>query len=373
MSLFRLAFRNILRRRLRTALTLCGVAVGIAAFVSLVGFSNSFEDEWLKLYRSAGTDLTIVRGNSVNTSISEDVAEKLRGLPDIAAVVPIVLNVTDMTPEINAVIYGWLENSYELDPLVILQGRRFRGDAAEIMLGEVLAESLGKKVGDRVEIQGSSFEVTAIFRGVSAFETGGALMPLRQLQRISDLGQNVTAFHVQFRRNTTAESEEARMQRVRNQIQSMLPGVKAVAAAEMARSNQVVVLARAMAWGTSMIALLVAALGIANTMAMSVFERTKEIGILRALGWKCQRVMRLILVESAILGLVGGVLGIVAGWGALRLLASIRVTANIAQPSIPLMHSLEALAAALLIGVASGFLPAYRGAKLSPVEALRHD
>ena len=157
--------------------------------------------------------------------------------------------------------------------------------------------------------------MVAIFRGVSAFETGGALMPLDQLQKVSDMGRNVTAFHVRLRPARSGESEEARIQQVRTKIQTMLPGVKAVAAAEMARNNQVLVLARSMAWGTSFIALLVSALGIANTMAMSVFERTKEIGILRALGWKCWRVMRMILVESAVLGLVGGAIGIVLGWG----------------------------------------------------------
>jgi len=362
-----------LRRRLRTCLTLCGVAVGIAAFVSLVGFSRSFEDEWLKLYRGAGTDITVVRGTSVNSSISEDAGPKIALLPEVADVVPIALNVTDLTPEINAVIYGWREDSFELDPLLILQGRRYRANRPEIMLGEVLAESLGKKLGDRVEIQGASFEVVAIFRGVSAFETGGALMPLDQLQKVSDMGRNVTAFHVRLRPARSGESEEVRIQQVRTKIQTMLPGVKAVAAAEMARNNQVLVLARSMAWGTSFIALLVSALGIANTMAMSVFERTKEIGILRALGWKCWRVMRMILVESAVLGLVGGAVGIVLGWGALRFLATVRITANIAQPSIPLLHSVQALAVAVLIGLLAGLVPAYRGARLSPVEALRHD
>jgi putative ABC transport system permease protein len=373
MSLFHLAIRNILRRRLRTGLTLCGVAVGIAAFVSLVGFSRSFEDEWLKLYRSAGTDITVVRGTSVNSSISEDVGARIRALPEVADVAPIALNVTDLTPEINAVIYGWQEDSFEMDPLVILQGRRFRAGAAEVMVGEVLAESLGKKLGDRLEIQGTSFEIVAMFRGVSAFETGGALMPLAQLQRISDMGRNVTAYHVRLRPARPGESAEAHIQEIRAKIQAMVPGIKAVAAADMARNNQVLVLARSMAWGTSFIALLVSALGIANTMAMSVFERTREIGILRALGWKCGRVMRMILVESAVLGLVGGVLGIFLGWGALRFLATLRTTANVAQSSIPVLHSVQALAVALLIGLVSGLVPAYRGARLSPVEALRHD
>jgi len=371
--MFRLAFGNIMRRRFRTLLTLCGVAVGIAAFVSLVGFSNSFEEEWVKLYRATGTDLVVVRGTSVNSAISEDAGPKLRALPELADVVPVVVNFVDLTPDINAVIYGWAEDSYELEPLVILQGRRFRGNAPEIMLGEVLAESLNKRVGDEVVIQGSTLRVVAVYRGVSAFETGGALMALEQSQRLSDLGRNVTAYNVRLHPPTSREDPDVRTGRIRKEIQNLLPGVKAVAATTMARNNQVVVLARSMAWGTSLIALLVAALGIANTMAMSVFERTKEIGILRALGWRRWRVMRLILMESAILGLVGGVLGVFGGWSALHLLASIRVTANIAQPSVPLRHSVEALGAALVIGLAAGFLPAYRGARLSPVEALRHD
>jgi putative ABC transport system permease protein len=373
MSLFHLALRSILRRRLRTALTLCGVAVGIAAFVSLVGFSNSFEEEWLNLYRGSGTDLAVVRGTSVNASIAQSAGDLIRALPEVARATPLALNVTDLTPDINAVVYGWIDTSPDLDPLVMLSGRRFRGDAPEIMIGEVLAESLDKKVGDQMEIQGSTFKVVGIFRGVSAFETGGALMPLRQLQKLSDMGENVTAFHVRLRPRPAGETEEAYVRRVRDKVQALIPGVKAVAAGEMAHNNQVIVLARSTAWGTSFIALLVGALGIANTMAMSVFERTREIGILRALGWKCQRVMKLILVESAMLGLVGGVLGVLAGWGALRLLASVRFTASVAQSSIPLQHSAEALVVAVLIGLISGLLPAYRGARLSPVEALRHD
>jgi putative ABC transport system permease protein len=373
MSFFQIALMNVLRRRLRTTLTLGGVALGIAAFVALVGFSKSFENEWLKLYESSGTDIVVVRGTSVNASIDEKMGERIRSLPEIAAVVPIALNIMDLSPDINAIVYGWLEDSFELDSLTILQGRRFRRDEPEIMLGEVLAENLGKKVGDRLEIQGAPLQVVAIFRGHSAFETGGALMPLRQLQAISDMGPNVTAFHIRLRPLAGKESAAEQVQQVRLRIQAMIPGVKAVPAGDMARDNQVVMLARSTAWGTSFIALFVGALGIANTMAMSVFERTKEIGILRALGWKCWRIMRLILLEASMLGLAGGAIGLLAGWGALHFLASIRITANIAPASIPLFHVVEAMSLALLIGLAAGSIPAYRGARLSPIEALRHD
>ena len=142
---------------------------------------------------------------------------------------------------------------------------------------------------------------------------------------------------------------------------------------ERASNNQFVVLAHAAAWGTSSIALLIGILGIANTMAMSVFERTREIGILRALGWKRWRVLLLIQMEAAVLGFAGGVIGIAAGWAALRALSTLPQTASIVSASFPLLLLPEALGIAVLAGLAAGAIPAWRGARLSPVEALRHD
>ena len=147
MSFIRIALKNLLRRRLRTALTLCGVGVGIAAFVALVGFSRSFEDQWAKLYESSGTDIAVVQKTFLNTFVDESVGEKLRSLPFVAAADPVIVNLMDLTPEVNALVYGWPANSFEMDTLTLLQGRRFHDDQSEVMLGEVLAENLGKKPG----------------------------------------------------------------------------------------------------------------------------------------------------------------------------------------------------------------------------------
>jgi putative ABC transport system permease protein len=132
-------------------------------------------------------------------------------------------------------------------------------------------------------------------------------------------------------------------------------------------------MAQASAWGTSSIALLIGILGIANTMAMSVFERTREIGILRALGWKRRQVLMLIQLEAAALGLGGGILGIVFGLCGLHVLAALPQTASIVSSSVSWLLLAEALGIAILAGLIAGALPAWRGARLSPVEALRHD
>ena len=371
-SLFQMALRTISRRRLRTGLTLCGVALGIAAFVALVGFSHSFEKEWMKALESSGTDIAVVQKTFLNTSVDEAIESRLRSLPDIADVAPLVFNIMDLTPEVNTIVYGRPEHSFEMDSIAMVQGRKFRGDAPEIMFGELLAENLGMKPGDTLEIQGVTFTVVGVFLG-SAIETGSAMLPIRQLQKLSDLGNKVTAFHVKLARPRPGQSTKDQMQSARAAIESAFPGLRAVPARDRASNNQIVAVARASAWGVSLIALLIGAFGIANTMAISVFERTKDIGVLRALGWRRRRIVELILTESALLGFLGGLAGFLFGWGVLKVLSRLPPVASIASSSVSWYLSAQAIFISVLTGLAAGLTPALRAARLSPAEALRHD
>lgn len=373
LTLTEFAWKNIWRRRMRTCLTVCGIGMGIGAFVALVGFSRSFEHEWLKLYESSGTDLAVVQKTFMNTTVNESDAAKLAALPEVSAVSPMILNMMDVTPEVNALVYGWRADSFEFAPLTIVQGRRFRDDAQEVMLGQLLADSLGKKAGDTMDIQGTPFTVAGVYHGGSALEAGALIMPIGPLQKLASLEGKVTAFHVRLRPATAGETADERLHKGEAAIEAALPGLRAVPAAERASNNQLVVLAHAVAWGTSIIALLMGALGIANTMAMSVFERTGELGVLRALGWRGRRVMSLVLMEAAGLGVGGGLLGIIGGWALLRLLASLPKTASIVSSSLPLSTLADALVVAVLVGLVAGILPAWRAARLSPVEAMRHE
>ena len=367
------AWRNLWRRRLRTLLTLCGIGMAIGAFVALVGFSRSFEQEWLKLYESSGTDIAVVQKTFFNTSVDESAGVKLRSLSVVAQATPMILNMMDITPEINALTYGWKANSYELDSLTFKSGRRFRDGQPEVILGDLLASNLNKTAGDTLAIQGANFTVTGVYHGGSALEASAIILPLDQLQQIASLQGKVTAFHVRLRPAPAGDSPQHYLETAEAQIESALPDLRAVPAAERASNNQLVVMAHAAAWGTSSIALMMGILGIANTMAMSVFERTREIGILRALGWRRWKVLMLIQTEAAVLGFAGGILGIAFGWGAMRVLSQLPQTASIVSAALPPTLLFEALGVAILAGLLAGALPAWRGAHLSPVEALRHD
>jgi putative ABC transport system permease protein len=367
------AWKNLWRRRLRTFLTLVGITMGIGAFVALVGFSRAFEHEWLRMYTSSGIDIAVVQSNLLSSSIDESLAAKISALPDVAQVAPMIFNLMDLTPEVNALVYGWRANSFEFDSLTLLSGRRFHDGAPEILMGDLLASNLQKKSGDTISILGTNFTVVGIYHGGTALEAGAVIMPLDQLQNIAGMEGKVTAFHVKLRPAPAGEAQDAYVKQASAAIEAVLPDIKAVPAAERAANNQLVDLAHAVAWGTSAIALLIGVLGIANTMAMSVFERTREIGILRALGWKGRHVILLILAEATALGFVGGMLGIGVGWGALRLLSTLPQTASVVSASVSPWHLLDALVIAIASGLLAGAYPAWRGARLSPVEALRYE
>ena len=365
--------KNLLRRRMRTLLTLAGIGTAVGAFVGLVGFSSAFEQQWMRIYSSSGTNIAVIQGTFLNTSMDESTTARLAKLPDVAQASPTIFNLMDLTPDVNALVYGWKADAFQFASLKILAGRPFRDGHAEVMIGDLLAQNLKNKPGDTLEIQGTPFTVTAIYHGASTLEAAAVVMPLDQLQQLSSLQGKVSTIDVRLRPTPRGETPEQYMKQAQAEIEAALPGLRAVPAAERASDNQFVKLAHASAWGTSLLALLIGVLGIANTMAMSVFERTREIGILRALGWSRWQVLAHIEIEAVALGLGGGILGVVLGWCALQMLAALPRTASLISASLRWPLLAEAVGIAMFAGLLAGALPAWRAGQLSPVNALRHD
>jgi putative ABC transport system permease protein len=172
------AWKNLWRRRLRTALTLVGIGMAIGAFVALVGFSRVVDKTFL------------------NTSVDASIEPKLRAVPVVSQASPMVFNMIDLTPEVNALVFGWRADSYEFDSLTFLSGKKFENGKPQVLLGDVLAGSMHKAVGDQIEIQGSTYTVVGVFHGGTALEAGAVIMPIDQLQVLSSLQGKVSGFHV---------------------------------------------------------------------------------------------------------------------------------------------------------------------------------
>jgi putative ABC transport system permease protein len=373
LSFTRFAWKNLWRRPLRTLLTLGGITTGIGAFVALVGFSQGFERDSVRLYTNAGTDIAVIDANLIAGSLDQSLESKIEAVPEVKQAAPVIYNIVELTTDVSALVYGWQGNSYELDTLTYLSGSRIHDGKREVMLGDLLADDLKKRTGDALPIQGTDFTVAGIFHAGTVIEDGAMIMPLDQMQAIADMDGKVSTFHVKLRPAPPGESYDTYVKHAEKEIEAAVPGVHADPAAERAANNIFISLARSVAWGTSSIALLIGILGIANTMAMSVFERTREIGILRALGWKGRHVILLILTEATALGMAGGVLGIGVGCAILRVLAALPQSASIVSAFVSPFHLLDALLIAIASGIAAGAYPAWRGAHLSPVDALRYE
>jgi putative ABC transport system permease protein len=366
-------WKNLRRRRLRTLLTLGGISMAVGAFVGLVGFSRSFEQQWTQIYSSSRTDIAVIHGTFLNTSLDESATDKVKVLSLVAQAAPAIINEMDLTSDQNALVYGWKASEYQIDSVTVVSGQRFHDGQPQVMLGDVLAQELKKKPGDTLEVEGTTFTVTGVYHGASALEADAVIMPLDELQKLSSVEGKVSTIDVRLKPAPPGEAWDHYMKRAQAQIEAALPGLRAIPAAERASDNQFVKLAQASAWGTSTLALMIGILGIANTMVMSVFERTKEIGTLRALGWKRQQILALIEVESATLGIGGGVGGLLLGWFSLRVLASLPQTASFVSANLEWPLLVQAMVIALLSGLIAGAVPAWRAGKLSPVDALRHD
>jgi putative ABC transport system permease protein len=364
------------RRAVRTVLTILGLGIGIAAVVALVGIAWGFERSFMKLYEAKAIDLIITKAgvsDRLTSNLKESLVEQIRRVPGVREVSGSLIDVVSFEEAnlISVICNGWEPGSLMFRGLRMLEGRTLEpgdNDKKVALLGRVLALNLGKKPGDALSVAGEPFQVVGVFESNSLFENGAMIVPLRVSQTMLGREGSLTGLVV-----LCDKPDRTSVEAVARRIEKEVHGVAATPARDHIQGDIQVRLVKAMSWATSLIAVLLGALGVLNTMMMAVFERTAEMGLLRALGWRRPRILKLILGEALTLGvagsILGGVLGLV-GVRAMQLSPTVRVFIT---PDLPL----SALALGMLLGVAlsvlGGIYPALRAAALNPTEALRHE
>lgn len=369
-----LILKNMRRRGARTLLTVLGLGIGIAAVVALLGIAWGFERSFMKLYEAKSIDLVVVKAgvsDRLTSNLDATLGDRIRAIPGVGAVGGSLMDVVSFEEAnlVSVLVNGWEPGSLLFRGIRLKAGRALRpGDARVAMLGRVLALNLDKSVGDSLSISGEPFRVIGVFESDSLFENGGLIVPQEELQRMMGREGSLSGFVV-----VADASDRRSVEDLGERIEAAIPGVASVPARDYIQGDIQVRLVKAMAWATSAIALLLGSLGVLNTMMMSVFERTGEIGVLRALGWRRPRILALILGEAMALGLVGSVLGALFGLVAVRAIQLSPTARTFISPELP--PSVLAVGSLLGIGLSllGGLYPAMRGAALNPTEALRHD
>jgi putative ABC transport system permease protein len=374
--------KNLLHRKFRSALTVLGVAVAVAAVVALVGIARGFETSFAELYERRGVDLVVVRAGTTErqaSSLPEKIGEQIKKIEGVAKVSPGLMDMVSFENRqlIGIPVQGWAPDSFLFGDLKPTEGRFLQaGDENGVMLGAILAKNLGKHGGDTLEIEGQEFNVIGVFESFNVFENGSAVVLLGDLQRLMDRPGQVTGFQVVLE---DTPDRKAAVERLRRLIEDLRDSkgrpwrLTALPIQDYVKSTAQIQMSQAVAWVTSAIALVIGAIGVLNTMIMSVFERTREIGILRAVGWRPGRIVRLVLGESLLLSLVGAALGIGGAIALVRVLSSLPSAGGYVRADVSWAVVGQGLLTAVAVGLIGGAYPAMRGARLAPTEALRHE
>ncbi len=399
---FRLALANIFQRRKRSFLTIIGIFIGIAAIVALVSLGEGMKDFVAGQFETLGKDKVTVLASSgfassplvstANpiTTADLDTVRKTRGVLVAADVLmkPAIVDFGDETKNTITVGYPLDETRKLFEDMggySMRDGRQLRpNDGRKAVLGSYVADGLFDKqirVGNSINIQGIRYDVVGIF-GTTGDPTNdrSVFVPLKTMRNDFSEPKLVSMIFAQTQPGEVPADVAADVRdKLRDRRGEKEGGESfSVSTSEqlLETFNTIFGVIQMIVLGLAAISLIVGGIGIMNTMYTSVLERTKEIGIMKAVGARNSDVLTLFVFESGLLGMVGGLLGIGVGFGLSKIVESVARNA-LGTESFTTFFPPELIAGAMLfsvgIGTISGVLPALQASRMKPVDALRYE
>jgi ABC-type antimicrobial peptide transport system permease subunit len=361
------ALRDVLRQPIRTLLTVIGIGIAMMAIVLLGAMGDGVTDAMSGMAGGAGAHLVGIEADaSVDLSkIDEGIVRRIASYAGVRAAEGFLTGYTTVGDLPFFIVFGYQPRGLGIQDFRLVEGQPLTTNR-QMLLGRVAAENLDKRVGQTLRIFDKAFKIVGIYETGVPFQDGGSVVTLRDAQGLFGQLHKVSFMGVWL-------EEPAQAKALTRELEARFPEVSLSLTSDFADDLVDLQMMRASTWGIAAMALFVGGLGMTNTMAMSVFERTREIGVLRALGWRKRRVLWMIVRESIALSLLGSAagvaLGVLLGWG-LNLVPTM-------QGLFRLRYSpglfAQALGTALVLGVVGGVYPAWRAARLQPVEALRYE
>ncbi|MBN1762246.1 MAG: ABC transporter permease [Methanomicrobia archaeon] len=392
---FLLAYRSIRERRTRSILTVLGIAVGIAAIVSLVSVGYGMEEAITGELSGFADLISVMPGKISGTTYVEQGSFTDRDIKDLQRIGGIKA-ITAMTYDAAEVEYrnertpififgGDTKElgSFYVDPVGLKEGRWLReNDYKACVIGDRVANEFFDEtvhVNDKLVINGEKFIVIGVFEKASTLYAADVDPHIfLSLRAAKDIMQTDEVKYIMVRVYNIDEAEA-----IADEIEETINdnhGLDDFATAmtmgsALEQIGSVFSILRGVLVGIAAIALVVASIGIMNTMLMSVMERTHEIGVMKAIGAKSSDVLSLFLLESGMVSLVGGVVGCIIGVFLARIISLIAGSALGIEfvASVKAAVLLGGIAVAMGVGVLSGFYPARKASKMSPVEAVRYE
>ncbi len=370
MNLVGLAMRNLRRRPMRTSLSIIGVALAVGSALALVALSRSIQDSTREGMDEMGDDLAVTqRGASdlFGGFLPENLDERISRVPGVVRVSGELFLFAPSEQDRHVLALGWPEASYLWKTVPLREGRvPAPGERLVAVLGDGAAQAMGKRIDDTLEILGKDFTIIGIAKYNAIVNRGLVIVPLPALQDVTYRHDQITMFHVNIRR----EASQAEIERVKQDI-SGLGGVTVSTTSEVLQNDRNFKILNAVSLAISIIALTMGVLNVLNSLLMAIQERTREIGIVAAIGWNDRRIMTSIVIEGLLMCAVGCVLGVLLSYLASFLFPMIPTIGDYIKfkPSLGLI--IPTLAAAFALCTIGSLYPAWRAVRLTPAEALR--
>ena len=398
---FKLAYQNARHRKLRSWLTMIGIFIGIAAVVALISLSQGLQSAIAEQFVSLGSDKVIIQavgsgfgppGTGAETPITtsdEEVIEKVKGVDNAVGrlIRSVKLEFEEQTkypfaaslPEDDEDIDLAIEaNNYEIE-----QGRLLKkGDKFKVMIGHNFAEDFFDNsilLRDKILIEDVDFKVIGILKKSGNPQQDETLVvPEAAFREILNIEEDYDIIPAKVNAGEdiaiVTESIKKALRKHRDVEEGKEDFTVETPESIIATLNTILLIVQGVLVGIAAISLVVGGIGIMNTMYTAVVERTKEIGIMKATGAKNKQILSLFIIESGLLGLIGGIIGVSLGIGiskSVEFIAFQIYGALLIQAEVNFWLLLGMLTFGFIIGALSGALPAKQAAALKPVDALR--
>jgi putative ABC transport system permease protein len=381
----KMALRSIKGNKLRSVLTMLGIIIGVSSVIVLVSIAQGSTATVTSQINNLGTNLLTINTFGTNLSLTEDKINKLGKLSGIQSLSPVVsgrISVKKDRISSQTTLTG-TNAAYETVRNTNVSNGRFLTDIdleyrqKVAVLGATTAQNLfgtENPVGQYIQLNGNSFKVVGVLasKGSSLGQSGDdvVIVPLSTAERL----EKTTSINQVYLQGKNGQNMDLVMAEVQNSMASMFPNQTdnySVTNQQdlMSTLSSVTNSMTMMLGGIAGISLLVGGIGIMNIMLVSVSERTKEIGIRKAIGAKRRDILLQFLIESVVLSAMGGIIGILFGLGIGKILGSALSMTVTFSGSVVLFSFLFSL----VVGVVFGVFPANKASKLNPIQALRYE
>lgn len=393
---FRFSFRGIVNRKLRSWLTILGIFIGIAAVVSLVSIGQGMQDSINQQFKKLGSDRIMIMpgklmmgppgmGSSKLTEKDVDAVKKVRGVDVVA---PVLMNTAKIgySKETGYTwVYGISEDSVDamfldMDMYEVAEGSPLsKGDKRKVAVGSLIGGDFFDrkvKVRDKITIEDENFRVTGILKEIGAPDDDSVMYILMDDAReIFNEPDEVSIIFVKAREGSDIEKVAGDIEDELEDLRGSDDFTVTTPTKLMESMSVVLDIVKLVLVGIAAISLIIGGIGIMNTMYTSVLERTKEIGVMKAIGARNSDILLIFLIESGILGLVGGTVGCVLGISMAKFVEMIAHQSGLTMFYVLVTPELIifSLMFSFIVGCVSGIFPAKQASGMKIVDALRYE